>query len=159
MALDVAAVWPALGEVDAGQRERLLQDVVFLVCTLQNALEVLYLVDYSQPCGVARRLGRKGREVGLRLSEGRDTAEVAREGDVIHGNGMVWREVFDLEGLGWHGRHHAVEFGEMFGEVVRLQQGQWFGEGEKTATFQGVRVLVAEGELGGGVDSDRMDES
>lgn len=167
VAIDVASIWSALGFVDGQQgqgqgkrQQKLLQDVVFLVCTLQNALEVLYLVDYSQPAARAAELKSKDGELHARLQSGsRSGEEAAREGDVIHGNGMVWREVFDLEGLGWDERHCGFVFGDMFGEVVGLQQGSWFGEGEKKATFLGVRVLVAEDELGGGRDSDRMDES
>ncbi|CAN8103914.1 unnamed protein product [Discula destructiva] len=168
VALDVSQIWPALAEAE--DQQRLVQDIVFLVCTLQNALEVLYLVDYSQPLGggrgVAKTLGQgKDSELYWRMnthcgdSKERE-AERAREADVIWGNGMVWREVFDLEGLGWHERHPAFVFGQIFEEVVRLQQGQWLGDGEKRPPpFQGVRVLVAEDELGGVEASDFMDES
>lgn len=134
---------------------------MFLVCTLQNALEVLYLVDYSPTMARAADLGSKDGELYARLHSGSSSSseEAAREGDVIRGNGTVWREVFDLEGLGWDERHCGFVFGDMFEEVVGLQQGSWFGEGERKATFQGVRVLVAEDELGDGGNSGRMDES
>ncbi|KAF3766169.1 hypothetical protein M406DRAFT_330008 [Cryphonectria parasitica EP155] len=155
VAIDVSQIWPELAE----QQHRLVQDVVFLVCTLQNDLEVLYLVDYSAGrypragAGIAKEL--MGREGGLYRAlhsraggqtEGGDwwERELQRKGDVIHGADRVWREVFDLEKLGWHERHPAFVFAEMFGEVVRLQQGNWFGEGQKQAAFKGVRVLVAE---------------
>lgn len=166
VAIDVAHIWPALGAVDKALQQRLVQDVVFLVCTLQNALEVLYLVDYSRPEGsAARALRSRDGELYSRLNESYcgntldRGAERLREPETIHGNGTVWREVFDLEGLGWHERHPGFVFGEMFGEVVRLQQGQWFGEGERKATFEGVKVLVAENELERVVESDYMDES
>lgn len=171
VAIDVASIWPALGFVDEQQgpgkqgqqhtHQKLLQDVVFLVCTLQNALEVLYLVDYSPTTARAADLGSKEGELYARLhSNSSSSSEVAmREGDVIRGNGMVWREVFDLEALGWGARHCGFVFGDIFGEVVRLQQGAWFGEGEKKATFQGVRVLVAEDELGADENGEPMDES
>lgn len=157
VAIDVSQIWPELAQ----QQHKLVQDIVFLVCTLQNHLEVLYLVDYSQgQKNVASTLASKDSELYSRFhSYGPERdAEKERSADVIHGNGTVWREVFDLERLGWHERHPGFVFGEMFGEVVRLQQGQWFGEGEKKATFQGVRVLVAENEMVGG-NNDCMDES
>lgn len=162
VAIDVAQIWPAL----AAQQQRLVQDVVFLVCTLQNALEVLYLVDYSKPGGgaVAKTLGCKNSELYARLhscshSEAEWEAEQARKGDVIRGIGTVWREVLDLEGLGWHEQHPGFVFGKMFAEVVRLQQERWLGEGEKKTTFQGVRVLVVDNELDERMDSTYTDES
>ncbi|KAJ4422025.1 hypothetical protein N0V82_003321 [Gnomoniopsis sp. IMI 355080] len=156
VAIDVSQIWPELAQ----EQHKLVQDIVFLVCTLQNNLEVLYLVDYSQQHGVAPTLASKDSDLYSRFhSYGPErAAEKDRAADVIHGNGTVWREVFDLERMGWHERHPGFVFGEMFGEVVRLQQGQWFGEGEKKSTFRGVRVLVAEHEIGG-VNNDRMDES
>lgn len=167
MAIDVSQIWPELAQ----EQHKLVQDIVFLVCTLQNDLEVLYLVDYSnshqqpgqqqQNVPLAKTLAlHKDSELYARFhSYGPEReAERDRPADVIHGNGTVWREVFDFEGLGWHERHPGFVFGEMFGEVVRLQQGQWFGEGEKKATFQGVRVLVAENEMAEVYD-ECMDES
>lgn len=157
VAIDVSQIWPELAQ----QQHKLVQDIVFLVCTLQNNLEVLYLVDYSQGQNVAKTLSSKDSELYSRFhSYGPERdAEKAREADAIQGNGTVWREVFDLESLGWHERHPGFVFGEMFGEVVRLQQGQWFGEGENMASFQGVRVLVADNEVVQELDSDHMDES
>lgn len=161
VAIDVSQIWPELAQ----QQHKLVQDIVFLVCTLQNNLEVLYLVDYSQQVGQnalsAKTLAAsKESELYARFHSYGPEREVEknRPADVIHGNGTVWREIFDFERLGWHERHPGFVFGEMFGEVVRLQQGQWFGEGEKKATFQGVRVLVAENEIVGVYD-ECMDES
>lgn len=168
VAVDVGQIWPEL----ADEQARLVQDIVFLACTLQHDLEVLYLVDYSasasvpgrpslpsSPAPSCRTLGVSTRPAGDLMSRDGELYgrfhyrsddgwehEKSREGDVIHGVGRVWREVFDLEGLGWHERHPGFVFGEMFGEVVRLQQANWYGEGEKKATFKGVRVLVAEDE-------------
>lgn len=167
LAIDVSQIWPELPE----EQSRLAQDIVFLACTVQHDLEVLYLVDYSSssstrithqrttagaaaaaaaaspsPAGPGRRDG----DLYTRLHYPTDAGwerERARPADIIHGGGgTVWREVFDLEALGWHERHPGFVFGEMFGEVVRLQQANWYGQGDKKATFQGVRVLVAEDE-------------
>lgn len=157
VAIDVSQIWPEL----ADHQHKLVQDIVFLACTLQSSLEVLYLVDYSQEQNIAKHLASKESELHSRFhsyGSERDT-EKTRKADVIHGNGTLWREVFDLESLGWHERHPGFVFGEIFGEVVRLQQGQWFGEGEKKASFRGVRVLVAENEIPEGVHGDHMDES
>lgn len=145
IAIDVSQIWPDLAE----EQHRLVQDIVFLACTVQNNLEVLYLVDYSAATHTnntrpARDLTQKN-DSGLYRRLHHDwEAEKTREGDVIEGVGRTWREVFDLEKLGWHERHPGFVFGEMFGEVVRLQQGNWYGEGDKQATFKGVRILVAE---------------
>lgn len=186
IAIDVSQIWPELAE----QQHKLVQDIVFLVCTLQNDLEVLYLVDYSAGPGryhpqrkAEAMMQKEGSElyralhghllVGNSQQQTSSAAkesnyngagapaaaaaaatvdmeawerEMQRQGDVIQGVGKVWREVFDLEKLGWHARHPAFVFGEMFSEVVRLQQGNWFGEGQKQAVFKGVRVLVAQDE-------------
>ncbi|PSR80849.1 hypothetical protein BD289DRAFT_373400 [Coniella lustricola] len=151
IAIDVSQIWPELAE----QQHKLVQDIVFLVCTLQNDLEVLYLVDYSAGPGryhpqrkaeeMMQKEGNDGAAAGIVSMEAWNR-EMQRQGDVIHGVGKIWREIFDLEKLGWHARHPAFVFGEMFGEVVRLQQGNWFGEGQKQAVFKGVRVLVAQDE-------------
>lgn len=144
VAIDVSQVWPELAE----QQHKLVQDIVFLVCSLQNDLEVLYLVDYAAPRAARDLMAREGSLYRSLHCHGPEVweREMQREGDVIHGVGTLWREVFDLKGLGWHQQHPAFLFGEMFSEVVRLQQGNWFGEGEKQAVFKGVRVLVAEDE-------------
>lgn len=145
IAIDVSQIWPEL----ADEQTRLVQDIVFLACTMQHDLEVLYLVDDPTRGESARQLTARGGELYERLHYPSDDSwerEQTREADVIHGTGKAWREVFDLEGLGWHERHPGFVFGEMFGEVVRLQQGNWHGEGQKKTTFQGIRVLVAESE-------------
>lgn len=177
VAIDVGQIWPSLAE----EQHRLVRDVVFLACTMQHDLEVLYLVDYSGGGSSSRLLPASSSSsttttTTTTTSSGPSThgndlmsktpgslyerfhcpaladeaweKERARPGDVIRGGcGAVWREVFDLEALGWHERHAGFVFGEVFGEVVRLQQGNWFGEGGgrgSRAAFKGVRVLVAE---------------
>lgn len=76
--------------------------------------------------------------------ESKKRLDQKRQPDTIHGVGKVWREVFDLEVLGWHEKHPGFVFAETMSEVIRLQQGSWHGEGDKRPTFKGVRVLVAE---------------
>lgn len=78
--------------------------------------------------------------------EALDPEEDNRQPDVIRGVGKTWREIFDLEALGWHEKHPGFVFGETISEVIRLQQGSWHGQGNKRPTFKGVRVLVAEDE-------------
>lgn len=168
VAIDVSQIWPELAE----SQNQLVQDIVFLACTLQNDLEVLYLVDYSAgrcQCGSnlgknirARDLMRKDGELyqAFHSHAGTDPesweAEKQRKGDVIQGVGKVWREVFDLEALGWNDKHPGAIFAETFGEVIRLQQENWYGEGEKASTFKGVRVLIAEDEEVDGVNTTTM---
>ncbi|KAI3393555.1 hypothetical protein diail_4146 [Diaporthe ilicicola] len=146
-----------------------MQDIAFLACTMQNDLEALYLVDYcAGRCGSSSSL--RARDMMGKRDEGLYRAlrngetwqkEKSRKPDVIHGVGKVWREVFDLEKLGWDDKHPGFVFAEMFGEVVRMQQGNWMGnddQGGEVAKekkkFQGVRVLVAEDdEVNGGNSS------
>lgn len=153
----------------------IMQDIAFLACTMQHDLEVLYLVDYcagrcdscpSQPSSLRARDLMDRRDDGLyRALRNGETwqKEKARKPDVIQGVGKVWREVFDLERLGWDEEHPGFVFAEMFAEVVKMQQGNWIGddsqEGEvarEKAKFQGVRVLVAEDEQINGEDSSML---
>lgn len=191
VAIDVSQLWPGLGarggrgageaqqeedgeegvegveeeveEVGDDDDSAVLQDIAFLACTMQNDLEVLYLVDYC-----ARRRGSssstpsflRARDLMDRTDEGLYHAlrngdtwqkEKIREPDVIHGVGKIWREVFELEKLGWDEKYPGFVFAEMFGEAVRMQQGNWMGDdnqdgelAKEKKKFQGVRVLVVE---------------
>lgn len=230
IAIDVSQTWPILGntsttdssasslsEADQQQQQqqyhaRMIQDIVFLACTIQNDLEVLYLVDYSSANSAratrTRRCSRHRADddttsttilvpspapappsqrtsplyralnpstkdpqeiittINIDNSENDETQttqeawdalqddeqERDRQPDVIHGVGRRWRETFDLEALGWHEKHPGFVFGETLGEVIRLQQGSWHGQGSKRPTFKGVRVLVVEEE-----EDDEMD--
>lgn len=154
-----------LEEEEAGGNDDgslIMQDIAFLACTMQHDLEVLYLVDYcagrcdSHPSSLKAQDLMERRDEGLyqALRNGETwQKEKMRKPDVIQGVGKVWREVFDLEKLGWDGEHPGFVFAEMFAEVIKMQQGNWMGDdgqdGEATkerAKFQGVRVLVAEDE-------------
>ncbi|KAK2607626.1 hypothetical protein N8I77_006289 [Diaporthe amygdali] len=191
VAIDVSQLWPDLGARGGGDGQQvegeegeegseelgpnddslIMQDIAFLACTMQSDLEVLYLVDYcAGRCGSSSSL--RGRDLMSRRDEGLYRAlrngetwqkEKSRQPDVIHGVGKVWREVFDLEKLGWDEKHPGLAFAEMFGEVVRMQQGNWMGEdgqdGEVAKAkmkFQGVRFLVAEDEEVNGEDSSML---
>ncbi|KAG6360482.1 hypothetical protein INS49_011544 [Diaporthe citri] len=148
----------------------IMQDIAFLACTMQHDLEVLYLVDYcagrcdSQPPSLKAKDLMERRDEGLyRALRNGETwqKEKMRRPDVIQGVGKVWREVFDLERLGWDGEHPGFVFAEMFAEVIKMQQGNWMGDdnGEVTkerAKFQGVRVLVAEDEQLNGEDNSMV---
>ncbi|KAI7785329.1 hypothetical protein LA080_007614 [Diaporthe eres] len=147
----------------------IMQDIAFLACTMQHDLEVLYLVDYCAGRCDCHLSSLKAQDLMERRDEGlyRDLRngetwqkEKLRKPDVIQGVGKVWREVFDLEKLGWDGEHPGFVFAEMFAEVIKMQQGDWMGDdsqdGEVTrerAKFQGVRVLVAEDEQLNGEDN------
>lgn len=143
----------------------IMQDIAFLACTMQHDLEVLYLVDYcagrcdscpSKPSSLRARDLMTRRDEGLyRTLRNGETwqKEKLRKPDVIQGVGKVWREVFDLEKLGWDEEHPGFVFAEMFAEVVKMQQGNWMGDdsqdeefAREKGKFQGVRVLVAEDE-------------
>lgn len=171
VAIDVSQLWPDLGRA----RGDLLQDVAYLACVLQNDLEVLYLVDYcagrcsnggvgvgglvgSRDGGLYRKVfGFGGGDVGDAEEEAAWDKESRREPDVFHGVGKIWREVFELEKLGWGERHPGFVFAEAFSEVVRMQQGNYMGDDEgavrKEVSFKGIRVLIAEDEEAAGLDS------
>lgn len=216
--LDSDASFSSPRPTDPYHQSRLVQDIVFLACTIQNDLEVLYLVDYSYTAGgrqqwrrcqcTASPVGKETKEqrqplpvvvvaptplpvaaalenptgkttsplyralhpssLTSQLPEGRnnnnetetaswdsllDQDDYHRHPDAIHGVGKTWHEVFDLEALGWHDKHPGFVFGETLGEVIRLQQSNWHGRGDKRPAFKGVRVLVAEDEEVGGVDT------
>lgn len=195
IAINVSQIWPTLGDIESSSgadqsrhqhHSRLVQDIVFLACTIQDNLEVLYLVDSSSTLGGNSRRKRSGCNNANSLQSVKssplyralhpsskdpethyhdtsstnsneteahnawqrlhDEQEQQRQPDVIRGVGKVWREVFDLEALGWHEKHPGFVFGETMGEVIRLQQGSWHGQGVKNPSFKGVRVLVAEDE-------------
>jgi hypothetical protein len=141
----------------------IMQDIAFLACTVQNDLEVLYLVDYRTGCcdsHSSQSPSLRARDLTNRSDDGLYRSlrngetwekEKTREPDVIRGVGKVWREVFDLEKLGWHEEHPGFVFAEMFAEVVKMQQGNWASDdnedgdnAKERATFKGVRVLVVE---------------
>lgn len=162
-------------EEEAGDNDDgslIMQDIAFLACTMQHDLEVLYLVDYCAGRCDCHPSSLKAQDLMERRDEGlyRDLRngetwqkEKMRKPDVIQGVGKVWREVFDLEKLGWDGEHPGFVFAEMFAEVIKMQQGNWMGDdsqdGEVTkdrAKFQGVRVLVAEDEQLNGEDNSMV---
>lgn len=165
-------------EVEAGGNDDgslIMQDIAFLACTMQHDLEVLYLVDYcagrcdscpSQPSSLRARDLMDRRDEGLyRALRNGETwqKEKMRKPDVIEGVGKAWKEVFDLEKLGWDEEHPGFVFAEMFAEVVKMQQGNWMGDGSQDSElakervkFQGVRVLVAEDEQVNGKDSSML---
>ncbi len=141
IALDVADTW-----IDASDGPLIIEEVVYLASALHHGLEVLYLVDYglaSRGLTAAELQARHG-ELYRDLHEAADSyeAELSREPDVIHGVGLVYREVFDLEALGWDASHPTYVFARVAADAIRSQQ----REGPETATFQGLRVLVAEDE-------------
>ncbi|POS73537.1 hypothetical protein DHEL01_v208067 [Diaporthe helianthi] len=153
------------GEIDS--ISLIMQDIALLASTMQHNLEVLYLVDccigrYDSHTSLARPASLKARD----LEETRDDGlyrtlrngitpkeEKTRKPDVIQGVGKVWREVFDLERLGWDEKHPGFVFAEMFAEIVKMQQQECMGgdnhDGDvakERIGFKGVRVLVTEDE-------------
>lgn len=150
----------------------IMQDIAFLACTMQHDLEVLYLVDNSAGRCDSHPSSLRARDLMDRRDEGLYRAlrngetwqkEKTRNPDVISGVGKVWREIFDLERLGWDEEHTGFVFAEMFAEVVKMQQGNWMGDdghdgnvAKERVKFQGVRVLITEDEQINGEDSSML---
>ncbi|OAA56542.1 hypothetical protein SPI_07549 [Niveomyces insectorum RCEF 264] len=64
-----------------------------------------------------------------------------RTPDTIWSAGRVYREVLDLERLGWDSQHPTYVFARSFGNIIRALQRE---NGKQPFQFQGVRVLMAE---------------
>lgn len=136
------------------------EEMAMLACTLHQGLELLYLVDYcpSRCKGYSRSVIRaKDQPVqrGSLLAKlncpdipGNDHGPVTnlesekdfRTPDVIWGVGRVYREVFDLESMGWSEDHPAFIFARMLSAAICAQQ----LDATQSCQFHGVRVLIAE---------------
>jgi len=144
IALDVADTW-----TDSTAGPMAMEEVQFLACTLQHDLEVLYLVDYcAGHCGGCRKQALtvgdlQSREGNLFRELHADNARVeqSRPADVIQGVDVVYREVFDLETLGWDSTHPTFMFARILDDAIRSQQS---GISTEAQVFQGVRVLICE---------------
>lgn len=155
VALDVTETW-----TDSSVLSLVIEEVAFLACTMHHRLEVLYLVDYCvgrcSRCGrqnmVSKQLQNRGSELYRELhSESAEEAD--RVSDVIHGLGKTYREVFDLEKMGWSDQHPTYMFARIIDEAIRGQQRE-----SKTGKvwFKGVRILVAEDEEVPGLDTSMV---
>ncbi|KAF9869863.1 hypothetical protein CkaCkLH20_12662 [Colletotrichum karsti] len=150
IALDVAETWtPAtVGAV-------LLEEVAYLGCCLQQGLRVLYLVDHCPGrCARCNRTDKKASRLQssgalYKQLHGDEVAE--RAPDVIRGVGKTYREVFDLEGLGWSDSHPSYVFARAMNETIRSQQAD-----ADAKNFQGVRVLVVEDDKVDGLDTTTL---
>ncbi|KZL66554.1 multicopper oxidase [Colletotrichum tofieldiae] len=76
---------------------------------------------------------------------------MVRTPDIIYGVGKTYREVFDLEGLGWSHEHPNYVFARGVDEVIRSQQADTDKQG-----FEGVRVLLVEDEQVEGLDTTTL---
>jgi hypothetical protein len=145
VALDVADIW-----TDSTLGPLIMEEVAFLACTLQSNLEVLYLVDYcAGRCSYcakqalrARNLQVRGNELDRELHGGGLKDEFNRAPDVVQGFRVAYREIFELEKLGWTSCHPTFVFARILDEAIRSQQADGLGE----SLFRGVRVLMVEDE-------------
>ncbi|GKT94634.1 multicopper oxidase [Colletotrichum tofieldiae] len=153
IALDVAETWDpsAIGTV-------LFEEVAYLACCLHQGLRVLYLVDHCHGrCTRCKRHDTKSSQLqargGLyRELQNRDIDNaMVRTPDIIYGVGKTYREVFDLEGLGWSHEHPNYVFARGVDEVIRSQQADTDKQG-----FEGVRVLLVEDEQVEGLDTTTL---
>ncbi|KAJ0297111.1 hypothetical protein COL516b_011017 [Colletotrichum fioriniae] len=153
IALDIAETWtPAtVGAV-------LFEEVAYLACCIQRGLRVLYLVDHCHGRCVRckkqditrSRLQTRGDLHDQLHSRHKDAAR-SRTADVIHGVGKTYREVFDLEGMGWSDEHPIYVFARVMDEMIRSQQAD-----ADTQDFEGIRVLLVEDDELEGVDTTTM---
>ncbi|KAK2056147.1 hypothetical protein LY76DRAFT_618084 [Colletotrichum caudatum] len=135
------------------------EEVAYLACCLQQGLRVLYLVDHCHGrCTRCKRHDARSDRLQTRgplyrQLQGRNDAGVAmaRAPEVIHGVGKTYREVFDLEGLGWSHEHPNYVFAAAMDEMIRSQQ----ADADKQ-DFEGVRVLLVEDEEVEGVDTTML---
>jgi hypothetical protein len=142
VAIDMSELWSP-SEVNPV----IIEEVASLCSCLQNGLVVLYLIDYC-----VGRCGRcwKGRLTSKDLQarkcalakelDGQD-----REMDVIYGVGVTYREICDLEKLGWDSEHSMFLMARLMGEMIKEQQGLG-------SPFHSVRLLVCEEEMAQGRD-------
>ncbi|KAH8882313.1 hypothetical protein GQ53DRAFT_885727 [Thozetella sp. PMI_491] len=134
----------------------LIEEVIFLACTIQQDLEVLYLVDYCigrcKSCNKGRLdaadLQGRGGVLDLDLHGAED---VERKPEMIQGVGKVYKEVFEFEKMGWNAAHPTFLFARVLAEAIRDQQAEASLDGK--VIFQGVRVLMAEDQHIEGLDT------
>ncbi|KAF6834999.1 hypothetical protein CMUS01_05956 [Colletotrichum musicola] len=153
IALDVAETWTlaTVGTV-------MLEEVAYLGCCLQDGLCVLYLVDHCPGrCSRchrheqnAKRLQARG-ELFRQLHCMTASEDGVREPDVIRGVGKTYREVFDLEALGWTDTHPSYVFARAMDETLRSQQAD-----ADAQSFQGIRILVVEDDEVDGLDTTTL---
>ncbi|EWZ85544.1 hypothetical protein FOWG_10654 [Fusarium oxysporum f. sp. lycopersici MN25] len=134
LAIDISELWSPSG-FDS-------MSIMYLSCCIQNDLEVLYLVDYcigrcrrcwkgkltqkelaTKKCGIAKELDPEDRDM-----------------DVIYGSTVTYREISNLEKLGWDFNHSMFAFAQILGDSIREQQGT-------KRVFRSVRVLACEEEV------------
>ncbi|KAL4412868.1 hypothetical protein CABS03_07294 [Colletotrichum abscissum] len=150
IALDIAETWtPAtVGAV-------VFEEVAYLACCIQRGLRVLYLVDHCHGrCTRCKKqditrsqLQTRGELYYQLHSRDRDAA-ISRVADVIHGVGKTYREVFNLEGMGWSDEHPIYVSARVMDEMIRSQQTD-----AATQDFEGIRVLLVEDDELEGVDN------
>ncbi|KAJ2978020.1 hypothetical protein NQ176_g4047 [Zarea fungicola] len=138
IAIDISELW--------GQEAihpHIIQEIAALCSCIQSDLEALYLIDYC--IGRCRRCWKGGlnsaklTERMCVLSESLDPLK--KEMDHFYGSGVVYREICDLEGLGWTPDQLEFQLAIMMGDIIREQQGP---EG----AFRSVRILACENEPG-----------
>lgn len=141
LAIDISELWSPSG-IDP-------MSLAYLSCCIQNNLEVLYLVDYC--VGRCRRCWkgnlRQKDLVTRKCSLAKELDPKDRDMDVIYGSTITYRQISDLEKLGWDSDHSIFALANMIGDMIREQQGP---EG----LFSSVRVLVCEETM-----SDRSDKT
>ncbi|KAK1675071.1 hypothetical protein BDP55DRAFT_553569 [Colletotrichum godetiae] len=153
IALDIAETW-----TPATVGAAMFEEVAYLACCIQRGLRVLYLVDHCpgrctrcEKQNITRsQLQTRGELYDQLHSRDMDAARL-RPADVIHGVGKTYREVFDLEGMGWSDEHPIYMFARVMDEMIRNQQAD-----ADTQDFEGIRVLLVEDDELEGVDNTTM---
>ncbi|KAH8896877.1 hypothetical protein GQ53DRAFT_588550, partial [Thozetella sp. PMI_491] len=99
LAIDVTETWPS------SNPQLVFEEVAMFACCIRNDLEVLYLVDHC--VGRCQNCTKGGLDISSLQSAGELAKQLSlsdeeRTAEVIYGAGLTYREVLDLEKLGWN---------------------------------------------------------
>ncbi|KAH7142061.1 hypothetical protein EDB81DRAFT_654008, partial [Dactylonectria macrodidyma] len=134
LAIDMSELWSPSG-LDP-------MSLAYLSCCIQNDLEVLYLVDYCVGrCGRCWKGELRQKDLVTRkCSLARELDPEDREMDVIYESTITYRQISNLEKLGWDSDHSIFALAKIIADTIRAQQGP-------DGPFRSVRILICEEEM------------
>ncbi|KAH8819333.1 hypothetical protein F5884DRAFT_839410 [Xylogone sp. PMI_703] len=136
VAIDISELW-YLSKLNIAD----VEDLAILCSCIHNDLETLYLIDYCvgrcQQCWKGKLIPKELQIKKCDLAKKLDPED--RNMDVVYGAGIIYREIFDFERLGWDSVHPVFKLAQTMNMMIREQQGE-------NGPFHSVRVLVCENE-------------